>query len=38
MNGTPVQDGVYVWVLMYKSLTDNGVKQERLTGSVTLLR
>ncbi len=38
LNGTPVQDGVYVWVLIYKSLTDHGVKQERMTGSVTLLR
>ena len=37
-NGTPVQDGVYVWQLGYKAVSDDGVKQEKLTGSVTLLR
>jgi gliding motility-associated-like protein len=37
-NGTPVQDGVYVWVLRYKALSVDGVVQERLTGHVTLLR
>ena len=38
LNGTPVQDGVYVWTLFYKSVNDEGVTQERLNGSVTLLR
>jgi len=38
VNGTPAQDGVYVWMLTYKALTDGGVVQKRLTGHVTLLR
>jgi gliding motility-associated-like protein len=38
VNGTPVQDGVYVWQLSYKAVTDEGVRQVRETGSVTLLR
>jgi hypothetical protein len=38
VNGTPAQDGVYVWVLRYKAMSERGVVQERLTGHVTLLR
>ena len=38
VRGTPVQDGVYVWTLAYKALSDEGVDQQRLTGHVTLLR
>ncbi|MBK9759261.1 MAG: gliding motility-associated C-terminal domain-containing protein [Flavobacteriales bacterium] len=38
LNGTMVQDGVYVWQLAYRAVTDVGVEQKRLTGSVTLLR
>lgn len=38
VNGTPAQDGVYVWTIRYKAVTDEGVVQERLTGHVTLLR
>ena len=38
LNGTPVQDGVYVWQVEYKAVTDDGVTQEQRTGSVTLLR
>jgi hypothetical protein len=33
-----VQDGVYVWTLRFKAVAEAGVKQERLTGHVTLLR
>ncbi|MBK9287779.1 MAG: gliding motility-associated C-terminal domain-containing protein [Flavobacteriales bacterium] len=38
VRGTPVQDGVYVWTLAYKAVSDEGVDQQRLTGHVTLLR
>jgi gliding motility-associated-like protein len=38
LNGGPVQDGVYVWTLRFKAVAEAGVKQERLTGHVTLLR
>ena len=38
LNGTIVQDGVYVWQLAYRAVTDEGVEQKRLTGSVTLVR
>ncbi|MBL8002532.1 MAG: gliding motility-associated C-terminal domain-containing protein [Flavobacteriales bacterium] len=38
LNGTPVQDGVYVWTLRYKALTKNGVERQQLMGHVTLLR
>jgi gliding motility-associated-like protein len=38
VNGTPSQDGVYVWRVEYKAVSDEGVTQERLTGHVTLLR
>ena len=37
-NGTDVQDGVYVWQLRYKSLTQEGVVQTEKLGHVTLLR
>lgn len=36
--GRDAQDGVYSWTLSYKAVSDEGVKQERLMGSVTLLR
>jgi len=32
------QDGVYVWTLYYRVLSPTGVKAERITGHVTLLR
>jgi gliding motility-associated-like protein len=38
VNGTPSQDGVYVWRVEYKAVSEEGVTQERLTGHVTLLR
>jgi gliding motility-associated-like protein len=38
VDGTDAQQGVYVWSLGYKAVTDVGVRQERITGSVTLLR
>lgn len=38
VSGAYVQDGVYVWVLEYRSRTDQGVVSERLMGHVTLLR
>ncbi len=37
-NNVASQDGVYVWTLHYKVLAPTGVKAERLTGHVTLLR
>jgi gliding motility-associated-like protein len=37
-NGTPSQDGVYVWTITYRVLAADGVKAETLTGHVTLLR
>jgi gliding motility-associated-like protein len=38
VNGTKVQDGVYVWTLRYKAASEKGIVQKRLTGHVTLLR
>ncbi|HMQ76640.1 MAG TPA: gliding motility-associated C-terminal domain-containing protein, partial [Flavobacteriales bacterium] len=38
VNGMPAPDGVYPWVLRYKAMSRDGVRQERLTGHVTLLR
>jgi gliding motility-associated-like protein len=38
LNGTPVQDGVYVWTLRYKALTKDGVERQQRMGHVTLLR
>ena len=37
-NNVVSQDGVYVWTLYYRVLTPTGVKAERLSGHVTLLR
>ena len=36
--GTEAPVGVYVWRLHYTAVTDEGVVQERRTGSVTLVR
>ncbi len=36
--GVLSQDGIYVWTLTYRVLGPEGVKSERLTGHVTLLR
>ncbi len=38
VDGMPAPDGVYPWVLRYKALNRDGVRQERLLGHVTLLR
>ena len=38
VSGMPAPDGVYPWVLRYKAMSSEGVRQERLTGHVTLLR
>ncbi len=38
LGGTPAPDGVYPWVLTYKALTVDGVRQQRRMGHVTLLR
>ncbi|MBK6628805.1 MAG: gliding motility-associated C-terminal domain-containing protein [Flavobacteriales bacterium] len=38
VSGLPAPDGVYPWVLRYKAMSSDGVRQERLTGHVTLLR
>jgi gliding motility-associated-like protein len=37
-DGTPAQDGVYVYTVRYRSIADAGVVSKQLTGHVTLLR
>jgi gliding motility-associated-like protein len=37
-NGTPAQDGVYVYQVTYRKVADTGVVSEKLRGHVTLLR
>lgn len=38
MNGNVVQDGVYIWQLRYKAVTEDGVVQDEVIGHVSLLR
>jgi gliding motility-associated-like protein len=38
VNGSIAQDGVYVWTINYKAITDQGISQDRLVGHVSLLR
>ncbi|MFT3885937.1 MAG: gliding motility-associated C-terminal domain-containing protein [Flavobacteriales bacterium] len=38
LNGARLPDDVYVWRLRYKALGSHGLQEERLLGSVTLLR
>ena len=38
VNGVEAPVGVYVWDVHYGTVTDAGVVQERLRGSVTLVR
>ncbi len=37
-DGADVQDGVYVWVIRYEAITEEGVVREHMTGHVTVLR